>query len=380
MKISLASSYLSINSFPDIVLPDFCLVTGVNGVGKSHFLQALQNANLRSDIAPQQSPSNQREIRLFDWNSLVPQDPGVFTTEALRDEKVTAFNQYNQLVHQPGMLENIRNIVRARQLPEKYVRDPVSAALLSVAQLEPLCGQHSAQAVYNQLHMIARETEHQLLNQISDPFRSRILAVVATSGKHLFNLTQADFFQSKVPSSSWGTVNIFQQSFARLFVAYRDANLANQLGQFLAAKGETEVQYVTDEVFLRENGHPPWNFVNESLATAGLDFMINHPTLNENTPFQPELTKLSTGVKVPFGALSSGEKILMSFAFCVYYSNDRRQLSLYPKMILLDEVDAPLHPSMSRDLINTIQKTLVESYWNQGYSCNPFSLYSRHGS
>jgi energy-coupling factor transporter ATP-binding protein EcfA2 len=52
----------------------------------------------------------------------------------------------------------------------------------------------------------------------------------------------------------------------------------------------------------------------------------------------------------------------MSLASCVYYSNDRRQLALLPKMILLDEVDAPLHPSMSKNLINTIQKTLVASY------------------
>jgi energy-coupling factor transporter ATP-binding protein EcfA2 len=156
--------------------------------------------------------------------------------------------------------------------------------------------------------------------------------------------------------------SIFQQSFARLFVAYRDAYLANQLGQFIAAKGETEIEYVTDDEFLRQNGPPPWKFVNESLAAAGLDFKINQPTLNENTPFQPELTKLSTGVTLPFAALSSGEKILMSFAFCVYYSNDRRQLALYPKMILLDEVDAPLHPSMSKNLISTIRQTLVASY------------------
>jgi len=60
--------------------------------------------------------------------------------------------------------------------------------------------------------------------------------------------------------------------------------------------------------------------------------------------------------------LSSGEKILMSFAFCVYYSNDQRQNPAMPKLILLDEVDAPLHPSMSRALISAIRDTLVGQY------------------
>jgi energy-coupling factor transporter ATP-binding protein EcfA2 len=50
----------------------------------------------------------------------------------------------------------------------------------------------------------------------------------------------------------------------------------------------------------------------------------------------------------------------MSFALCLYYANEGRQLTTYPKLLLFDEVDAHLHPSMSRHFIKTIVETLVE--------------------
>lgn len=360
MQVTFSSSYLSINSFPTIDLPDFCVLTGLNGVGKTHFLQALQNGNLRVDCAPNQSPGNQNEVRFFDWNSLVPQDTGVFLSENLKNEKVDAFNQYNSHRNQFHIMEMIRNVVRQQQLPTQYVSDPISATSLSLEDITSLGIGNDPRSVHEQIRQAAIQSQDQILGSIGEPVRSRIRAIAGMSGKPFLTLSQDDFFRSS--ATSWGEVSIFQQSFARLFVAYRDANFANQIGQFMASKGEKEVKYISDEEFVRQNGPPPWQFVNESLAAAGLDFQINHPALNETSPFQPELKKITNATTIQFGALSSGEKVLMSFAFCIYYSQDRRQLALHPKLILLDEVDAPLHPSMSRTLIGTIQKTLVEAY------------------
>jgi hypothetical protein len=60
-----------------------------------------------------------------------------------------------------------------------------------------------------------------------------------------------------------------------------------------------------------------------------------------------------------FDDLSSGEKVLMSFALCLYNTEDQRQAKNFPKLLLLDEVDAPLHPSMTVSLLKTIQDVLV---------------------
>jgi ABC-type methionine transport system ATPase subunit len=52
----------------------------------------------------------------------------------------------------------------------------------------------------------------------------------------------------------------------------------------------------------------------------------------------------------------------MSLAFCLYYAQDRRQLTSYPKVLLFDEIDAPLHPSMSRRLLQVITDVLVRQH------------------
>src|SRR5262249_51041711 len=101
MRIRFVSSYLSIHAFPEIDLPDFSIITGPNGAGKSHFLQALQAGNLRSDAVPSYHPSSQ-EIRLFDWNSLVPQDTGVFTSENLKNERIETYTHFNQARTHPN--------------------------------------------------------------------------------------------------------------------------------------------------------------------------------------------------------------------------------------------------------------------------------------
>ncbi|MDE2385691.1 MAG: ATP-binding protein, partial [Alphaproteobacteria bacterium] len=48
------------------------------------------------------------------------------------------------------------------------------------------------------------------------------------------------------------------------------------------------------------------------------------------------------------------------FAICLYNTLDGRQLVHLPKLLLFDEVDAPLHPSMSKIYIDSIQHSLVE--------------------
>jgi hypothetical protein len=177
--------------------------------------------------------------------------------------------------------------------------------------------------------------------------------------KNVSALTQEDILSPTVPT--WGQIDLFQQNFAKLFVAYRDLLLSNSLAELRALRGQVSQFHDSDE-FVKIHGPAPWDFVNETIRSAGMDFSINSPQLDAFSPFQPTLTKTSSKIVIPFSSLSSGEKILMSFAFCVYYSNDRRQLAIQPKVLLLDEIDAPLHPSMSRNIIDTITRTLVGSF------------------
>lgn len=363
MKITFSQSYLSINSFPETFVPDFTLITGPNGAGKSHFLQALRLGNIRSDCAPAQGPQNQNEIRLFDWSNLVPQDTGYFTSEQIRNEKMNMFQNLHNIRQNISLLEPLRNFARQHNLPQKYISDPGSVSNLELEELRDTLGvdNQNIDSIFQNLKSITAKANQNLLNHIGDVgMKSGLISIAEYSGKSLISLSEKDIISPYLPT--WGQADLFQQQFARLFVAYRDMYLSNQLAQYRASKGHLDAEPVSDEDFLAIRGPAPWDFVNQSLAEANLDFRINAPNLDDFTQYQPQLTKLSSGVVIPFGNLSSGEKVLMSFAFCVYYASDRRQISTYPKILLLDEVDAPLHPSMSKNLINTITKTMVGSF------------------
>lgn len=62
---------------------------------------------------------------------------------------------------------------------------------------------------------------------------------------------------------------------------------------------------------------------------------------------------------VKFDDLSSGERVLFSLAFLLFNSQEAKR---FPKLLLLDEPDAHLHPLMTAQLLNVLKNVLVEKY------------------
>ncbi|MGI4788949.1 MAG: ATP-binding protein, partial [Janthinobacterium lividum] len=89
-------------------LPDFVVLTGVNGAGKSHLLEAIDNGAIRIDNI---TPNNQtRPIRRFDWNTLIPQDTGAFAPSQLSHERFALWTQFSQSAeaHRQGLLQALQ--------------------------------------------------------------------------------------------------------------------------------------------------------------------------------------------------------------------------------------------------------------------------------
>ena len=76
----------------------------------------------------------------------------------------------------------------------------------------------------------------------------------------------------------------------------------------------------------------------------------------ETFTFKAEMTNRTSGARYELDSLSSGEKVLM--AICIASFNrylGRRQI----KLLLLDELDAVLHPSMVAALVKTLKDVFV---------------------
>ncbi|MQB34718.1 AAA family ATPase [Rhizobium rhizogenes] len=362
MQLRMISSYLSVTSFPATTLPEFTLLTGPNGAGKSHFLKAIELGYIQTDTAPGNISQANPQIRFFDWSTLVPQDTGYFASETITNERLALYQQLDNVSRQlHGSLESLRQLAAAYGVAGKYIANPRTIAAMTDDQLSEFISEPERRLEFKaQAEGISPSIASQFMAHFNQDQQRDLTAISEKLKRPLFSLTEQDLTNASIPH--WGSSNLFQQSFARLFVAYRNLHLANRLARLRKLDGDETASYLTDAEFVAAHGPAPWDFLNISLREANLGFSINRPDLDSYNQFQPQLTKDNTGVVVPFNNLSSGEKVLMSFAFCVYYSSDRRQLTVYPKIILLDEIDAPLHPSMSRSLISTISDTLVANF------------------
>lgn len=355
MNLTLHSSFLSIVQFPPVTLPKFSVLTGLNGTGKTHVLQAIQNGHIKIDIAKNHGD----DIRYFDWNSLVPNESGVFDGHTFIANRMQIFNNYNSAFSQHR--NNIINAARINGVPTNALFDAKQLTRMSTDELAVLIGNpEQAKAAHAEIKKACDQAGNFFKNHGGDPAWRFVNAIASRDNLPLMSLDSNRLFEDL--DMSWGNVNPFQQSFSQLFVAYRDLLIENDLKRLAQQKGESEIIPLTDEEFTNKYNLPPWDFVNKTFKEAGLDFEIDRPYLYRQTPYQTKLTKKSTGAELNFGNLSSGEKILMAFALCLYYSRDTRQIAKYPHVLLFDEIDATLHPSMSKILINIITGTLVNKH------------------
>ena len=122
---------------------------------------------------------------------------------------------------------------------------------------------------------------------------------------------------------------------------------------------------VQDECNARFGDMPPWEAINEILESySDMNHeLIEPPKINfseyrtDQTSFPVVIKEKSTNTRINPEDLSSGETVLFALALSVF----REKLSSFlPKVLLLDEIDATLHPSMIRNLLRVIDEIFVK--------------------
>jgi len=131
------------------------------------------------------------------------------------------------------------------------------------------------------------------------------------------------------------------------------------LGYRLRLAGELE-RGSTKEKAIETLGKPPWDLVNDILVSAEFPYQVSSPlgsSLLEH--FQLKLIDDARGITIRPADLSSGEKMLLGVALWLYNTKHHNR---FPRLLLLDEPDAHLHPSMTRHFISILKNVLVEKY------------------
>jgi hypothetical protein len=318
MKLVFNRAHKSIGPFPPIELPSFTILTGVNGAGKSHLLEAIENNCLSIEgVSPNQS-NGPRPIRRFDWANLVPQDTGAFSGSQISSEQWSLWTEIQQ--HREPHLQSLRDQLQRFHCAALNRCSPKELWKLDMIDLKNMGltdGAAQEASTMIRQHILNSSQQISELFRRNDPNRSRLIQAISGSSIPIFALDDDDFY-GYYPKT-WHPIDLFQQSFARLFSAYQRLWQQNQL-KVRGQAQEASVVALSDPEFLAKHGRPPWEFLNEVLEAAELDFRINEPHKWEDRPYEPKLCDTSRGIQIKFNDLSSGERILMSFAFCLYHA------------------------------------------------------------
>lgn len=357
-KLSFKTVHKSIVGLSETCLPRLVVLTGRNGSGKTHLLEAINEGAILSSIVP----NHQTDVLLFDWNTIIPKDTGVFHPSQHQTKRSNWFQQIR--TQQENSLKLIQQKAIGCGIPAEYCTTIHKLKSLDENRLVEILGDtQKAQSVNISLKQILQQQAKSIYSQthrnIGDEVWKKAAPKVLNENPELFfETSESKFFNNS--KLLWGEVDAFQQAFGRLFSTYRELIHQNDRLEKYPAKDGSDLRFLNQDDFVAKYGEPPWGFVNRILDVCNLDFRVEPPPMHEVSSYEPKLKKLSSDVEMRFQDLSSGEKVLMSFALCLYNASDDRQEKNFPRLLLLDEVDAPLHPSMVVSLLKTIQEVLVD--------------------
>ncbi len=331
--LSFGFGYKSIKDFTDVDLPDFCLVTGINGSGKSHLLEALSETHIKSSCV-----ANTAQVAIFTWPTLAP-----------NDQPPTNPGQLSELGQR--VLERLRNFCQSDNRKNPLLHKSVGGKNITVDDLVDMT-------------LTVNDAEKVLIiSQIKNKISSNIQQKDA---ENYLNAIDNEKFSKKIPSL-FGTDDVERENALRELDVFLTQGFEQRLNQ-------TFQKYIDAENFniiLREKGNTnksidlpeqaPWDFLNKLFENANIPFTIDTPELSSlHAKMSVSLRKKGVNEKIKFQELSSGEKIFVSFTIALYNTERMKQNATFPNLLLLDEIDATLHPSMVKYVLNVIKKTLVK--------------------
>ena len=306
MDIKILKEHKSIPIFAEsLTLPPFCVLTGKNGSGKSHFLEAL---SLQDCASIQKNESRFTEIKYIKFGELNP--------------KINPDSNYQDLIQQAKIVwRQINSIL------ERYKRDKKTDPLIFIG------------------------------NYIGD---QRIRKIAVSFEKQFSNLDDwtEDFFITHLDFNSLTEEQFFSSQFASVFKVYYNRMIQNLTMETLNQRYKKNYKFLSTEEFEKLYGPKPWDLINQMMENAHLPYIVNNPEgETQDSIFHMYLTDTKRNIKINVNDLSTGEKVLMSLAIAIYNTAEQ---GIKPDLLLLDEPDAPLHPEFSKFLIDTIKYSIVE--------------------
>ena len=348
IKLSYKDQHKSITKFNPIELPQFTVLTGVNGAGKTHFLQAIAQGNvvIEETEDPHIVPFNYETFRL--------ENESAFNAQQLFSERQAAWKTFN---------ERIKNEITTW----KNALEGNYAKFIEVANVRDKSLWGLTKKDFEEEDLFKKLAWYK--KQISDHFRKNnklkdntqaheILVLKKKLPYSIDEIKEDDFLGLYKPFSFKNDFLPFQ--LGKVFTDYFSKYDLNRYNRYRNTDYGENHHILTDKEFLKIHGEKPWDLVNKILEKFNsIYYKVNSPeNLTRDDSFQIRLdhtTKKS--VNPQFDELSSGERTLMALVASIYKSSSDNH---FPDILLLDEIDASLHPSMIQNLLDVVNDIFLK--------------------
>lgn len=307
MNIEIKKEWKSIKSGKAFVLPDFTVLTGKNGSGKTHLLEVLTQ-NTHAVITTDDGLTLQN-IKYIPFNGLNPQ--------------IVDTSTYNDIISRKE---------REWKILHKQIEE---------------VNKHWDGDVHNYLYNVINIKKEEIQRYLGHWYKK--------ANNDITKLTEEFVYENFEICSD----EILSSQFATIFKLYYINLEENYYHAYLNANRNGHYKVLTNDEFEKKYGPKPWILINSMLQKAGLSYKVNDPEgTSREESFNLKLTDVNTGIEIKVADLSTGEKVLMSLALAIYNTKEN---GTRPDILLLDEPDAPLHPQFSKVLIESAIDSIVKT-------------------
>lgn len=363
MRLEFRSEHLSIDKFDPVEVGDFAVITGVNGSGKTHLLRAIRNGSVLADAI------STDDIVFFDLFEFQLENEDEYVLRQLLEEKQIVWSAFDNKDQQSPYGRAVFKAITENFLSReeiKAVEGIASSKKINLLELPP------EDLANDDLSQKFGEWKRNLLeifragNLQENHTAQNFLRLLKSVQRFPHNIDEPEFFQKY--ETSVMKENLIPTQLGKIFMEYR-------INEFIAAHegyehGDRAANTGTRPGDPARNGHErydgaaPWEVINEFLeAYTGGKYSVTHPEsipvasfVSRSISFKPKLVNSEKNIAVSYGDLSSGEKVLFMLALCMFKASTR---SVFPRLLLLDEIDATLHPSMIKNLLAVIDDVLL---------------------
>ncbi|AEF83946.1 AAA ATPase [Treponema primitia ZAS-2] len=301
-------------------LPYFTILTGKNGTGKTHLIEAINNQNCT--IVNANDGKICQKIKYIKFAALRADINEVYNSSEIHNVFENIKNSYDQaLVNHPNNPE-----------PIDIINETVGNLCMNFG--------------YSQ----------NKINNLTTLFEKAILSSGGNFRKLNIDYISENFDVTLLENNN----DLFIANITGIFSYYHRMEIVNKLKKIEATeKRYSKNFYLSDREFVQKYGKAPWDSINTVLSVLELPYMVTKPEQYETDfVFHLKLKDISTGIEISPSKLSTGEQVLMSLAMAKYNSGrDFEKIDL----LLIDEPDAGLHPSMSKKMIEILKRDIVDS-------------------